>query len=136
MTCLVIGLSCKYRIYQHGAGTYRTLNSGFVWNTSWRTYKTSTSNIYPPTPSNTLPSPQWLYDLQSIHDILMHSSHNRQICSLKGFTVSAHRLSYPAPPLRPPPSPVPLVKTQVTYGVKTLPSPYRLYELEDILIHW
>ena len=53
---------------------------------------------FPPAPcSNTPPSPQWLYDLQDIHFKLMHSFHNRQICFLKGFIVSAHILSPPPP---------------------------------------
>ena len=60
------------------------------------------------TPSNTAPSPHWLYDLQDIHYKLMHSFHNRQICSLEGVIVSAHRLCCPArfpfPPSPPAPS--------------------------------
>ena len=56
-----------------------------------------------PPPSNTPPSPHWLYDLQYIHDKLMHSFHNRQVRPLKGFIVSTHRLSSPPPPTHPPP---------------------------------
>ena len=64
-------------------------------------------NPFPPpplTPSNTPPSPHWLYDLLDIHDKLMHSFHNRQIRSLEGFMVSEHRWScsarFPSPPPR------------------------------------
>ena len=46
-----------------------------------------------------------LFIIQDIHNKLMHSFHNRQICPLQGFIVSAHRLSCPArPPLPPPPA--------------------------------
>ena len=57
----------------------------------------------------------------------MHSFHNRQICPLKWFIVSAHILSCPPPP------PLPLVQTQATTPLKTPPSPHRLYDLQDTL---
>ena len=70
--------------------------------------RSSNSSPPPPPPSNTPPSPHWFYDLQfDIRvDKLIHSLHNRQIFSLEGFIVSAHRLSCPArsPPRPPAPS--------------------------------
>ena len=80
---------------------------------------------HPPrlTPSNTPPSLHWLYDLQDIHDNLMHSLHNHHIYPLGGFIVSTHRLSCPArfslsptPPASPPPrTRRPLVTGCTTY---------------------
>ena len=63
--------------------------------------------IHPPPaePSNAPPSPHWLYDLQDIHDKLVHSFQNRQVYSLKGFIYSFHaQIELPRPF---PPTPVP-----------------------------
>ena len=60
----------------------------------------------------------------------MHPFHNRQICPLEGFIVSAHILSYP---------PLPLVQTQTPAPLKTPPSPHRLFDLQyslDKLMHF
>ena len=74
--------------------------------------------------NNTSPSPHWLYDLQDIHDKLMQSFHNRQICPLKGFIVSVH----------PPRPPAPSCSNQAPHAVKmSPPSPGRLYDLQDAL---
>ena len=54
------------------------------------------------TPSNTPPFPHWLYDLQDIHDILMHSVPNREIHSY-----SERMYSFRAQIELPRPSPVP-----------------------------
>ena len=63
---------------------------------------------------------------------LIHSCHNRQICSLKGFRVSVHRLSCPVrSPL--PPSPLPFVQTQAPKPFQTPSSPCRLCDLQDTL---
>ena len=58
----------------------------------------------------------------------MHSFRNRQICPLKGFIVSTHRLSCP-----PPPRALRLVQTQAPTPLKTPPSPHRYYDLQDTL---
>ena len=65
----------------------------------------------------------------------MHSFHNRQICPLKGFIVSAHRLSCLRSPAPPPPSPaaLPLVQTLAPTRFRSPPSPHRLHDLLDIL---
>ena len=63
----------------------------------------------------------------------MHSFHNCQIFSFKGFIASAHRLSCPDRFPLPPPPPLPLVQTQAPTPLKTLPSPHRLFDLQDTL---
>ena len=60
-----------------------------------------------------------------IHDKLMHSFHNRQICSLDGFIVSAHRLSCPARPPSLHPTSAPSCSNPAPHAPKNsaLPSP-------------
>ena len=60
--------------------------------------------------------------IQDIHDKLMHSFHNRQICPLKGFIVSAHRLSRPT---RHPPRP--LLFNPGRYALRKLRPPVTVY---------
>ena len=72
-----------------------------------------------------------VYRLYILHDKLVHSFHNRQICPLEGFIVSAHRLSCPARF----PTPLPLVQTQASTPLKTPPSPHRRSGCTTYRIH-
>ena len=56
-----------------------------------------------PTPSNTPPSTHWLYDLQYIHDKLVHYFQNRHIYHLKRMYSFHAQIELPHPPQPPPP---------------------------------
>ena len=52
-----------------------------------------------PTPSNTPPSTHWLYDLQDIHDELVHSFQNRHIYPLERKDNFHAQIELPPPPM-------------------------------------
>ena len=120
-------LSCALDVYKH-------VYTRYVIHHRLHTYMKllEIPSPPPPTPSNTRPSHR-LYDLQNTHDKLMHSFHNRQICSLKGFIVYAHELSCPSRPPSPPPNPLPLVQTKASTPLKAPPSPHRFFDLQDAI---
>ena len=97
----------------------------------------SANPLPPPTPLNTAPSPHWLYHLQGIHDKLMQSFHNRQICRYMGFTVSVQRWSCRArpPPLARPPTPSCSTKAPCIYNKSASPlTGYTTYRMK--LTNW